>query len=186
MRQTWRTVNTLFGRSTDKTNNITLMDDNEEDVSDPKSVSNMFCDYFSIIATKLNEKIPNSNTDPMKYMPPRQCQSFFASPASVAETKKLIMSLPNKGFNKNSIPIFIYKKIVDFIAPLLCNLLNRSVLEGRFPAILKIARVTPIHKSKSHKVTSNFRPISVLSFFAKIIEKLMKVRVMAYLDKKKT
>ena len=56
MRQTWRTVNTLFGRSTDKTSNITLLDDNEEDVSDPKSSSNMFCDYFSTIATKLNEK----------------------------------------------------------------------------------------------------------------------------------
>ena len=54
---------------------------------------------------------------------------------------------------------------------------------SRFPADLKIARVTPIHKSKSHKVTSNFRPISVLSFFAKIIEKLMKFRFMAYLDK---
>ena len=182
MRQTWRTVNTLFGRSTDKTNNITLLDDNGEDVSYRKSVSNMFCDYFSTIATKLNENIPNSNTDPMKYMPPRQCQSFFASPASVAETKKM-MSMPNKEFNKNSIPIFIYKKIVDFIAPLLCNLFNRSVLEGRFPAVLKIAWVTPIHKSKSPKVTSNFRPISLLFFFAKIIEKLMKVRVMAYLDK---
>ena len=110
MRQTWRTVNTLFGRSTDKTSNITLLDDNGEDVSDPKSVSNLFCDYFSTIATKLNEKISNSNTDPMKYMPPRQRQSFFASPASVAETKKLIISLPNKGCNKKSIPVFIYKK----------------------------------------------------------------------------
>ena len=57
------------------------------------------------------------------------------------------------------------------------------MLEGRFPAVLKIARVTPVHKSKSHKVTSNFRPISVLSFFGKIIENLMKVRVMTYLDK---
>ena len=110
MRQAWRTVNTLFGRSTDKTNNITLLDDNGEDVSDPKSVSNMFCDYFSTMATKLNKKIPNSNTNPMKYMTPRECQSFFALPASVAETKKLIISLPNKGFNKNSIPIFIKKK----------------------------------------------------------------------------
>ena len=116
---------------------------------------------------------------------PGSVSPFCFTSISCRDKKKLIMSLPNKGFNKNSIPIFIYKRIVDFIAPLLCNLFNMSVLEGRFLAFLKIVRVTPIHKSKSHKVTSNFRPISALSFFAKIIEKLMKVRAMTYLDKKK-
>ena len=60
------------------------------------------------------------------------------------------------------------------------------MLEGRFPAVLKIVRVTPIHKSKSQKVTSNFHLIFVLSFFAKIIEKLMKVCVMSYQNKKQT
>ena len=58
-----------------------------------------------------------------------------------------------------------------------------SVTDGKFPDILKIARVTPIHKSKNHKIVSNFRPISVLSFFSKIIEKLMKARAVKYLDR---
>ena len=143
----------------------------------------MFCDYFSAVATNLNNDIPTSNTDPMDYMPPRVHESFFVLPSTPSEIKNLIMSLPNKGFTIDSIPVFIYKKIVDYIAPVFSVLFNKSVSEGIFPNILKIARVTPIYKSKSHKIVSNFRPISVLSFTSKILEKLMKSRVMKYLER---
>ena len=110
MRQTWRTVNTLFGRSTDKTNKITLLDDNGEDVNDPKSASNMFCDYFSTIATKLNEKPQQQHRSNEIHVFTRQCflwltsntwQCFLWLTSISCRNKKLIMSLPNKGFNKN-------------------------------------------------------------------------------------
>ena len=40
-----------------------------------------------------------------------------------------------------------------------------SVTDGNFPDILKIARVTPIHKSKNHKICFKFSPnISVILF----------------------
>ena len=119
----------------------------------------------------------------LTYMPPRSRESFFVAPSTAAERKKVIMSLPNKGFNRNTIPVYIFKSISDYISPLLSNLFNMSVTDDRFPDILKIARVTPIHKSKNHKIVSNFRTISVLSFFSKIVEKLMKARTVKYLDR---
>ena len=70
----------------------------------------MFCDYFSSVATNLNNDIPISITDPMDYMPPRVHESFFVLPSTPSEIKNLIMSLPNKRFTINSIPVFIYKK----------------------------------------------------------------------------
>ena len=116
-------------------------------------------------------------------MPPRSRESFFVAPSTAAETMEVIMSLPNEGFNRNTIPVYMFKGISDYISPLLSNIFNSSVTDGRFPDILKIARVTPIHKSKNHKIVLNFRPISALSFFSKIIEKLMKARAVKYLDR---
>ena len=66
---------------------------------------------------------------------------------------------------------------------ILSSLFNRSAAKAFSQISLKVARVTPIFKSKSHKIVSNFRPISVLSFTSKILEKLMKTRVLSHLEK---
>lgn len=182
IKKTWKTINSITNRTKSKSNDITLVDGEGGDVYESGEISNMFCNYFSSVATDLNNNIPDSNTNPMNYMPPRIRDSFFVAPSTATEIKKLVLSLPNKGFTVNSIPVFIYKKIIDFVAPIFSSIFNRSVSEGIFPDILKIARITPIYKGKSHKVVSNFRPISVLSFTSKILEKLMKYRVVKYLE----
>ena len=54
-------------------------------------------------------------------------------------------------------------KAVKFtIAPLLTDLINRSIADGIYPNCLKTAKVVPIHKSGDKSVCSNYRPISLL------------------------
>ena len=122
------------------------MNDDGSEVWEAEDVSEMFCDYFSRIATDLDNDIPRSNTDPLSYLPPRADRSFFAKHANIDEINKIIMSLPNKGCDINAIPIFIYKKLSMYLSPIICDIFNSSVSEGIFPEILKIARVVPIHK----------------------------------------
>ena len=52
-------------------------------------------------------------------------------------------------------------------------LLNRSFPDGIFPNELKLARVVPIFKSGDSANLSNYKPISILSLFAKTFEKLL-------------
>ena len=54
---------------------------------------------------------------------------------------------------------------------------------GVFPEILKLAKVTPLHKKESKLDFLNCRPISLLSVFSKIYEKLIYIRIYSYLDK---
>ena len=51
------------------------------------------------------------------------------------------------------------------------------------PDQFKVAGVVPIHKKGSSFLVSNYRPISLLSIFNKVIEQLMYNRIISYLDK---
>ena len=53
---------------------------------------------------------------------------------------------------------------------------------GTFPEKLKIAKVIPIFKKADASMNSNYRPISLLSIFSKIFEKLMHQRLYNFLE----
>ena len=59
-----------------------------------------------------------------------------------------------------------------FITPLLYTI-NLSYNQGIVPHEHKIAHVVPIFKNGDLTEVNNYRPISILPFFSKILEKLM-------------
>ena len=50
------------------------------------------------------------------------------------------------------------------------------------PTQLKIAKVVPIFKAGDRACMDNYRPISLLSTFSKILEKIVAIRLLTYLD----
>ena len=69
------------------------------------------------------------------------------------------------------------------ISPVLAKIINMSVMSGIFPKSLKVARVVPIHKAGCKEDLNNYRPISILPIYSKIIEKVMYHRVYKFLEK---
>lgn len=78
----------------------------------------------------------------------------------------------------------IVKKCMQFIKKPLADICNASFALGIFPAILKIAIIKPLHKKGNAEEAQNYRPISLLSVFSKIIEKIMYSRLMFFITKK--
>ena len=64
----------------------------------------------------------------------------------------------------------------------LTHLINKSIHQGIFPDDLKIAKVFPVYKSGDKSNISNYRPISVLSFFSKVFEKIMYNHVIDFIN----
>ena len=60
-----------------------------------------------------------------------------------------------------------------------------SFQTGIFPYPLKIAKVTPVFKTGDLKEISNYRPISVLPCFSKILRRIMHNRLYSYLVNEK-
>ena len=71
-------------------------------------------------------------------------------------------------------PVKILKLLKYDISQQLSDIFNMSFLTRQFPSVLKIAKVTTIHKKQSNSKVdyTNYRPISLLSNIEKIIEKL--------------
>ena len=51
-----------------------------------------------------------------------------------------------------------------------------SLEQGKFIESFKIAKVVPVHKKGDRKNISNYRPISLLSCFSKLLEKVVHSR----------
>ena len=88
-----------------------------------------------------------------------------------------------KAVGPHSIPIYLLKILSEYIAVPLCDIVNESFSSGIFPDMMKLAKVIPLYKKNSPEVLSNYRPISLLSIFSKIVEKLMHKRLYSFLEK---
>ena len=75
----------------------------------------------------------------------------------------------------------VVRNCFDPLLKLLTAIFNLSLQKGCFPEELKIARVTPIYKADDVKEIGNYRLISVLTCFSKILERIMYNRLFKYL-----
>ena len=83
----------------------------------------------------------------------------------------------NKSYGLYSCPTHLLKEASHIISQPLASLLNMSVSLGTYPRKLKLAKIIPIFKADDVEDPNNYRPISLLSNFNRIFEKLIYVRI---------
>ena len=69
------------------------------------------------------------------------------------------------------------------LAPYLSELFNRSLQEGYLPSSQKAAVVTPLIKKRELDTADrkNYRPISNLTFVSKLLERVVSLKLTAFL-----
>ena len=94
------------------------------------------------------------------------------APVSPSEILWIIRSLRG-----NSASVFdrvhtkVLKAVASSIIEPLTYLINLSLQKGTFPKWLKEAIIVPLHKGVSGAHPANYRPISILSVFLRVLKK---------------
>ena len=171
MKDMWKELHNLLNtKKKNKGNSITKLIMNNQEVTKDKDIANALNEHFTKIGKNLADKVrPERNNSFRNYLTDLISESLFLRPTNNYEVLKEINQLKNKA--TTDIRVSLLKYVKQEIVSGLVITFNKSFEEGRFPELLKIAKVIPIFKSEER--TSNYRPISLLSVFDKLAEKLM-------------
>ena len=99
------------------------------------------------------------------------------------EVKNVINFLKNASPGPDEFHSFVEKECLENIIEPLTHLMNCSFRSGVFPSPLKLAKVVPIFKSRDSSSVNNYTPMSVLSFFLPVFERVVYNRVLDFLCK---
>ena len=83
-----------------------------------------------------------------------------------------------------NIPPHILKMTSDLSFNKVTNIANTMVQSCIFPDPLKLTDVSPVYKDGNSSSKSNYRPISVLSAFSKVFERLLKRQMAPFMEPK--
>ena len=103
-------------------------------------------------------------------------------PLSINELKDAFFSLKiNKSTGHDDISSYnVVSKCFGELCTPLKDIFDLSFENGIFPDSLKIAKVTPVYKSGDSSSLRNYRPISVLPCFSKMLERITYRRLYSY------
>ena len=133
---------------------------------------------------KLAEKLPTAEKSFESYLRNSPVESFVINPTCSEEVFKGINSFSSSTcLDPSKISPKHYKLGAKALSTTLPSLINRCFSEGYFPSCLKIAKVIPIFKEGNKEECNNWRPISITCCTAKLIEKLVKKRLLSFLSK---
>ena len=180
---TWKLIGMIINRK--KKSNIIIPKHlhNNRCYTDKQSICEQLNTYFINVGPTLSAQLPiHRNSDPSKYIRGTFSNSFFFSPIHEYEVRELIVIL--KG-NKSTIgtPIKCVKYACEYICKALTKVYNQSLEQGIVPDILKLSKTTPVDKGGDTTDPTNVRPISTLSVFTQIFEKLVYRQLLNYIEK---
>ena len=184
LKRTWKGINNLLNRQGKLKNSDIFLNIDGKLITDQKMVVDKMNHYFINVADNLAKKIPKPNTKYQDFLKNPNIHSMYLTEIGPHEIEEIIQHLgSNKAgdiYNNNTNLVKLGGSVLTQIMTLL---FNKSFDQGVFPSALKVSKIVPIHKGDSLFELSNYRPISLLPIFSKILEKLMYIRVIGFIER---
>ena len=115
---------------------------------------------------------------------PCHLQFMFLRQTDELEIKKVLNEMKGKtSSGPDGVSSLLLKMSTNSLIGPLTILINRCLQQGCFPDLLKVAKVVPIYKEGNKEDFSNYRPISLLPVFGKVLERIIYTRMMKFIDK---
>ena len=174
----WSIFKEVIGAKT-KENGVSEILFNGKVTNDKTEICNLLNKYFSNVGENLTQNLNPSNLDPLQYLSELNVSKFNFRMVTVEEIHSVIKSMSNSVSTTkfDIVPMTIFKKHVEFLGPIITYICNLCLLDGQFPSRLKVAKIVCIFKAGERNLMKNYRPISILPPFGKIIEKIVAMQV---------
>ena len=184
----WNKINELLNKS--KSPLPSYFIHNHEKIQDEQTIANEFNSYFKSVPHSVLVNGPGHNptsnvqcNDFTDYLKRPLLKSFFFKPVTEVELVEICRSLKNtNSTGPDDISPIVIKQIIHVIVKPLVHICNVSFASGIFPSDLKIAKVIPVFKKGDQHLFQNYRPISLLPCFSKLIETCAAERLYSFLS----
>jgi hypothetical protein len=182
LKKTWEILRSVINSGGTKRDPISELFVNGVNYTEPLQVANILNEFFINEPINIANSIPPSDTEPEVFFVNPIPFSFSASPVTVTEIVEATTQLQcKKSEDMNGLSMFFIKKFINILANPLYHVFYKSFEEGIFPSQLKIAKIVPIFKGGDRMSPNNYRPISLLPNFSKIIENIVSNRLTYFL-----
>ena len=153
----------------------------KKEIFDKRETVETFNSYFVNTGLNLATSIPETKTSFQNYIHYNgPCLSTIN--LTDLELENAFASIKTKtSLRYDDISADVVKRVSDEIFVILKHIFNISLAKGVFADKLKIARVTTIFKKGNNTLVTNYRPISVLPCFSKLLERIMRNRLYKFL-----
>lgn len=181
IKKTWQIIKEVIGNKKTVSSFPKRLISNGEEITDAKTIAEIFNKFFVNVGPKLASAIPNTQRKFDAYINRNQ-ENMKQETLTDKELTDAFLSLKiNKSPGYDDISSNVVKNCQDQLFEPLKHIFSISLKEGIFPQQLKIARVSPIFKTGDDSLLTNFRPISVLPCFSKLLERIMYNRLYKFL-----
>ena len=160
-------INSIMKQHKIKNSSLRIITDNK--IAKPEEICVCFNSHFTTIERKLLNSF-TATINPLSFICSNN-YSFFLNLTSQHEILKIICDLSTYASGYDDVHSIVMKYESCHIATPLSHMINCSLSTGIVPSKLKISKVIPILKNNQQHVLSNYRPISILPRFSKILEK---------------
>lgn len=178
----------LIGEALNKQNSANVIPEiisNGKTLTDNVAKANAFNEFFTKIGKNINETIPHTKISFDSYLTrqhvaPPSLDLGNIGPIFISDVLK---AMPNKSSpDLDGISLKILKSVRVEISTPLSHIFNLSLDKGVFPEALKCTRTVPVFKQGSKGSCDNYRPISLVKTFSKILEKIVALKLTNHLD----
>lgn len=173
-RKKWEIVNTFLNRKA-RHDNVARILHNDKEYNDPLHIANAFSDFFFN-----HESTPTLPHNPCVNRLPH---SFFLFPTTPHEILHAIGNQKVTSAGLDNVHANHIKMVAHLISDIFSFIVNLIFRTGVFPRELKRGKIIPVFKKGDRSLLPNYRPICILPFFSKVIEKLIEIRLTNYLNK---
>ena len=181
-KQTWSVIREIIGTKTDKSQVPNYFQNNNQVISDYLEIANGFNAFFAGIGPKLAEEIDPSDVMFENFLSESNPNDFKFSRISEIDILHICRQLkPKISSGADFISTKLLKEIAPYIITPLHYLINLSLETGFVPYELKLAKIVPVFKDGNVHEFTNYRPISILTSFSKLFEKIVSKQLTRFL-----